>query len=182
MGKVTRAAHHLTQEQVKEKIKASKDTRQLIRWQIVHTALIQPRKAEDIAAILGVSASHVKKVISRYNREGVEAIEIKNCGGRYHEYLSIEEEKNFLTPFWQCAEKGELTTVREIHQAYEERIGHQAHETTIYRLLERHNWRKPLPRSLHPKADIEAQEAFKKTFPQPFKTRSKNESQMIIDQ
>jgi transposase len=182
VGKVTRAANHLTREQVKEKMKESEDRRQLIRWQIVYTALLQPRKAEDIATSLGVSTSHVKKIISRYNREGVEAIEIKSCGGRYHEYLSIEEEKKFLAPFWHIAEKGELTTIREIHQAYEERIGHQVHETTIYRLLERHNWRKPLPRSLHPKADIEAQEAFKKTFPYPFKTCSKNESQMIIDQ
>ena len=163
-------------------MKESKDRRQLIRWQIVYTALLQPRKAEDIATSLGVSTSHVKKIISRYNQEGVEAIEIKSCGSRYHEYLSIEEEKKFLAPFWHSAEKGELTTTREIHQAYEERIGHQVHETTIYRLLERHNWRKPLPRSLHPKADIEAQEAFKKTFPYPFKTCSKNESQMIIDQ
>ncbi len=182
MGKVTRAVHHLTGEQIKEKIQESKDTRQLIRWQIVYTTFLQPRKAEDIAMSLGVSASHVKKIISRYNREGAEAIEIKSCGGRYHEYLSLEEERKFLAPFWQHAEKGELTTTREIHQAYEERIGRQVHETTIYRLLERHSWRKPLPRSLHPKADVEAQEAFKKNSPYPFKTCSKDESQMIIDQ
>jgi transposase len=165
MGDLTRAANHLTIEQVKGKMKESKDTRQLRRWQIVYTALLQPRKAEDIATCVGVSKSLVQKIISRYNREGIEAIEIKSCGGRYHEYLSIEEEEEFLDPFWQLAERGELTTTREIQRAYEERIGHHVYETTMYRLLERHSWRKLLPRSLHPKADVKAQEAFKKNFP-----------------
>src|SRR5690242_17404878 len=139
-------------------MKEAKDTRQLVRWQIVYTALLHPRKAEDIATCIGASTSHVKKIISRYNREGKEAIEIKSCGDHYHEYLSIEEEKKLLAPFWQRAEKGELTTTREIYQAYEERIGNSVHETTIYRLLERHNRRKVLPRLIHPKADVEAQE------------------------
>jgi len=166
MGKITRAANHLKLEQVKEKMKECKDTKQLKRWQIVYATLLQPRKAEDIAICIGVSKSLVQKIISRYNREGVEAIEIKSCGGRYHEYLSIEEEKNFLAPFWKLAEQGEITTTEELHRAYEEQVGHPVHETTIYRLLERHNWRKLLPRSIHPKADIEAQEAFKKKLPQ----------------
>src|SRR5262245_38841097 len=122
MGKITKAANHLTKEQIEEKMKCSKDTRQLMRWQIVYNALILPRKAEDIAACVGVSKSLVQKMISRYNREGAQAIEIKSCGGRYHEYLTLEEEEKFLAPFFQKAERGELTTVREIHGAYEEQI------------------------------------------------------------
>jgi transposase len=182
MGKITRAANHLTREQVKEKMEESKDIKQFKRWQIVYTTLFQPRKAEDIATCIGVSKSLVQKTISRYNREGIEAIEIKSCGGRYHEYLSIEEEKKFLAPFWQLASQGELTTTGEIHRAYEEQVGHPVHQTTIYRLLERHNWRKLLPRSLHPKADVEAQEAFKKNFHNRLKKHSRIESRMIVGQ
>ena len=37
--------------------------------------------------------------------------------------------------------------------------------STIYRLLERHGWRKVVPRPRHPKADVAAQAAFKKTAP-----------------
>jgi transposase len=182
MGALTRAANHLTLEQVKEKMKESKDTNQLKRWQIVYTALLQPRKAEEIAICVGVSKSLVQKIISRYNRDGIEAIEIKSSGGRYHEYLSIEEEEKFLAPFWKLASQGELTTTREIQRAYEEKVGHYVHETTIYRLIARHGWRKLLPRSRHPKADVEAQEAFKKTSPHPSKRRFTIESRMTIDQ
>jgi transposase len=167
MGALTRAANHLTLEQVKDKMKESNDVNQLKRWQIVYTAILQPRKAEEIAVCVGVSKSLVQKIISRYNRDGIEAIEIKSCGGRHHEYLSIEEEEKFLAPFWKLASQGELTTTREIQQAYEQKVGHDVHETTIYRLIARHGWRKLLPRSRHPKADKEVQEAFKKNSPHP---------------
>ena len=163
MGDLTRAADHLTIEQVKDKMKETEDPRQLQRWQIIYTALLQPRKAEDIAKSIGVSKSLVQKIIPRYNREGVHSIEIKSSGGRYHDYMSVEEEKNFLAPFLERAERGELTTTREIQQAYEERIGKCVDPTTIYRLLDRHDWRKIMPNSVHPKSDTEAQDAFKKT-------------------
>jgi hypothetical protein len=78
--------------------------------------------------------------------------------------MSVEEEKKFLSPFWERAERGELTTTREIHQAYDRLVGNSVNPTTIYRLLDRHDWRKVMPSSIHPKADIEAQDDFKKSF------------------
>ena len=182
MGNRTKAVNHLSPEEIKEKMKGAKDTRQLVRWQIVYNALVDPRKAEDIALSVGTSKSLVQKIVSRYNREGAQAIEIKSCGGRYHEYLPIEGEEKFLAPFFQRAERGELTTVREIQNAYEEQVGNSVHETTIYRLLERHNWRKLLPRSVHPKADMQVQEDFKKSSQQRYRKRFKIESRMITEQ
>jgi transposase len=164
VGDLTRAANHLSLEQVKEQMKQVEDTRQLQRWQIIYTALLRPRKAEEIAECVGVSKSLVQKIISRYNKEGIHAIEIKSSGGRYHEYMSIEEEKEFLAPFWERASSGVLTTTRDIQQAYEMQIGKVVHPTTLYRLLSRHNWRKVMPRSIHPKADMQAQDDFKKSF------------------
>jgi transposase len=162
MGDLTRAANHLTLEQVKEQMKATKDSKQLQRWQIVYTALIQPRKAEDIAKSVGVSKSLVQKIISRYNKHGIPSIQMKSSGGRYHEYLTIEEEEQFLAPFFERADKGELVTTEHIFLAYQERVGHSVHETTIYRLLKRHAWRKVQPRPSHPKANKQEQETFKK--------------------
>jgi hypothetical protein len=37
--------------------------------------------------------------------------------------------------------------------------------STVYRMLDRHGWRKLVPRPRHPKADVAAQAAFKKTPP-----------------
>ncbi len=67
------------------------------------------------------------------------------------------------------AEQGELATTEEIWRAFEARVGHQVDNSTIYRLLSRHGWRKLMPRPRHPKADPQAQEQFKKTLPRRFK-------------
>lgn len=82
MGNLTRAANHLTIEQVKEKMKEAKDTKQFLRWHSIYTALQQPKKAEEIASSVGVSKSLVQKIISRYNKQGIQSIEIKTSGGR----------------------------------------------------------------------------------------------------
>ena len=108
--------------------------------------------------------------------------EMKSSGGRYHAYMSKEAEKLFLEPFYQKAERGELTTAQEMKLAYEEQIGRNVHKTTIYDILKRHGWRKILPRGRHPKADSEAQETFKKTSPKPSKKRKKIENRMITGQ
>ncbi|MCE5241943.1 MAG: winged helix-turn-helix domain-containing protein [Desulfobacteraceae bacterium] len=42
-------------------------------------------------------------------------------------------------------------------------VGRKVAKTTIYRMLDRHGWRKIMPRPHHPKSDPKAQEGFKKT-------------------
>jgi transposase len=111
-----------------------------------------------------VSKATVHAVISRYNRFGVAAIETPGKGGRRRQYLTLEEEKEFLAPFFAQAERGEIATVGQIWQAYAQRIGHEVDDSTMYRLLHRHGWHKVMPRPRHPKSDLETQEQFKKTF------------------
>ena len=77
----------------------------------------------------------------------------------------MEEEKEFLAPFFAQAECGEIATVGQIWQAYAQRIGHKVDDSTMYRLLHRHGWRMVTPRPRHPKSDLETQEQFKKTAP-----------------
>jgi hypothetical protein len=55
-----------------------------------------------------------------------------------------------------------MLKVAEIQQAYERRVGKSVAPLTIYRLLERHGWRKVVPRPRHPKANRARQAAFKK--------------------
>jgi hypothetical protein len=43
-------------------------------------------------------------------------------------------------------------------------VKHPVHISTIYRLLDRHGWRKLVPRPRHPKANEREQAIFKKTF------------------
>ncbi len=114
----------------------------------------------------------VHQVIASYNRAGVAAVETSGKGGRRHQYMSREEEQAFLAPFFSRAERGEIATAGEIQRAFEAQVGHEVHKSTISRLLQRHGWRKPVPRPVHPKANPEAQEQFKKTSRPALKRQS----------
>ncbi len=170
--RITRAASHLSVDEVKERMNT--EARPWVRqhWWIIYNALVAPRKADEIALHTGVSATTVHRVISTYNRLGPAALETPGKGGRRHEYLTREEERQFLAAFFARAEAGEIATTAEIWRAFETRIGHAVDDSTIYRLLNRHGWRKLMPRPRHPKADPQAQAQFKKTLHRRLKRQS----------
>ena len=102
-------------------------------------------------------------------------METPGKGGRRSSYLTLQDEQAFLAPFVERAEHGEIATVAEVQRAFEAHIGQEVDDSTIYRLLHRHGWRKLMPRSRHPQATKEAQEQFKKTLP----PRSKQPSPLV---
>lgn len=163
-SRVTRAVAHLPAEEVKRRMQHDPRFWCRQRWLIIYQALIAPRKAEEIATHTGVSVSTVRRVISTYNRLGVAAVETPGTGGRRHEYQTLEQERAFLAPFFARAAAGEIATAAEIQQAFEAVVQHPVHPSTIFRLLNRHGWRKLVPRPIHPKADPAEQAAFKKTL------------------
>ena len=68
--------------------------------------------------------------------------------------LSIDEEKKLLSYFEEKANKGQLITVKEIEQEYIKLVEHSIATGQIYKVLKRHNWRKVMPRSKHPKKQV----------------------------
>src|SRR6266571_2530983 len=164
MARVTHAAPHLPLAEVKNRMRTDPRVMSRQRWLIIYNALVEPRRASEIARHCGVSKATVHAVISRYNRFGVAAIETPGKGGRRRQYLTLEEEKAFLAPFFAQAECGQIAAVGQIWQAYAQHIGHDVDDSTIYRLLNRHGWRKLMPRPRHPQADLQEQEQFKKTL------------------
>lgn len=171
--RITRAAAHLSLEEVKKRMTTEPRPLYRQRWLIIYNALVAPGKAEDIARHCGVSKATVHAVISSYNRLGEAAVETPGKGGRRSGYLSVEEERAFLAPFFGRAAKGELATTQEIWCAFEARVGHEVDDSTIYRLLARHDWRKLMPRPRHPQADPQAQEQFKKTLRRRLRQQSR---------
>jgi transposase len=121
--------------------------------------------AAQIAQLLGWSTATVHVLHSRWAKEGEAIFDLRGRGGRRHQHLSVEREQALLAPFVKRAEAGGMLNVSEIQQAYEEQTGVRVAPSTVYRLLDRHGWRKVVPRPRHPKADVAAQAAFKKTAP-----------------
>jgi transposase len=180
LGRVTHAAAHLSIEEVKSRLKTDPRPWCRQRWLIIYNALVEPRKAEEIARHCGVSKATVHDVISSYNRLGVASVETAGKGGRRRQYLTLEEEKAFLTPFFEQAQAGEIATVAQIWQAFEKQIGHHVDDSTIYRLLNRHGWRKLMPRPRHPQADPQEQEQFKKNLQRRLKRKLQREKRETL--
>ena len=77
--------------------------------------------------------------------------------------MSVEEEEDILQQFRERAEAGQVVGAKEIKQVFDEKLGRDTGRGYIYMLLDRHKWRKVMPRSRHPKkADDETIEASKK--------------------
>src|SRR5436309_14372899 len=179
--RITRATSHLSVDEVKERMNTERRPWVRQHWWIIYNALVAPRKAQEIALHTGVSVSTVHRVISVYNRLGATAMETPGKGGRRHEYLTLPEEQAFLAPFFAQAARGEIATVAQIQRAYEAKIGHEVDDSTIYRLLARHGWRKLMPRPRHPQADPQVQEQFKKTLRRRLRQQSRHEKPLMSD-
>src|SRR5712664_2251048 len=116
----------------------------------------------EIAEAMGVSLSTVNRAHMAYDHGGRKALEPKPSGGRIRENMTLAEEKVLLDRFAKAAGAGEMLNIHDLKAAYEKAIGHPTSNSTVYNLLDRHDWRKLMPRPVHPDQDIEAQIDFKK--------------------
>ena len=120
------------------------------------------KKLSEIVAITGFARSHVSNLIRKYFEEGLSAISEKHYHGNRRN-MSLEDEREFVEAYRKQAESGQVIEVKAIRDAYEKKVGHSIGKGQIYRVLGRHEWRKVMPRSRHPKkASGEAIEASKK--------------------
>src|SRR5260370_38750445 len=98
MARITRAAAHLPREEVKTRMITDPRPLYRQRWLIIYNALVEPRKAEDIARHCGVSKATVHAVIASYNQQGVAAVgKTGQGGGRAGESPSCSTAGGFCT-------------------------------------------------------------------------------------
>jgi len=148
-----------------ERLKRAGSQSEYQRIQCVLIRATLGSSAKEIAQLLGWSTATVHVMHSRWAKEGEAIFDVRGRGGRRNQHLTPEQEQKLLAPFVQRASSGGILTVTELQQAYRDRVGKEVARSTIYRLLQRHGWRKVVPRPRHPKADVAAQTAFKKTAP-----------------
>lgn len=123
---------------------------------------------EQIASILGVSASAIDRLMKKFRRgELKDRAEKKLGGGRKHFLLTPQEEAEILKPFFEKASNGELVGIDELKQAFEANLGREVTQDYMYKMLKRNKWRKVVPDKEHPKNDPEKAEEFKKKLFQP---------------
>jgi transposase len=118
--------------------------------------------ASQIATALGWQVGSVRQVHSDYLRQGEAVLQSKPLGGRHRQNLTMEEEKERLTPFLQQAALGGVLVVAPVPAAYETALGRPVPHSVVCRALHRQGWRQIAPRPKPPKTHKEAREALKK--------------------
>lgn len=158
-------AGHLTQEELKARIKEADCLEQIKRYQVVLMRLRYPeRPVAEVAGLCGVSYKTVTQWTWIYNAEGPDALLLKGGrGGRRNALMSEGQEDSMLEELKGKAEKGRIITVASVKQAAERLLGRKLPKDYAYDMLHRHQWRKIKPHTHHPKKDDAAQTAFKKT-------------------
>ena len=154
-----------TVQRLADRLKRAESHSEYQRIQCVLIRATLGSSAAQIAQLLGWSVATVHVMHSRWAKEGEAIFQVRGRGGRHHQHLTPEQEQEVLAPFVQRAQAGGMLTVAEIQQAYVRRAGRDVARSTVYRLLQRHGWRKVVPRPRHPKADVAAQSALKETSP-----------------
>ena len=121
-------------------------------------------KHKEIAEKTEYTKLYISELVNKYRKNGLSAI-IDNHYQGNNRNMSFAEEEALLEPFKEAAMSGQIVEVSAIKKAYEEALGRSLEKDRgiIYRLLDRHEWRKVMPRSKHPnKASDEEIEASKK--------------------
>ena len=136
-------------EAIKAARKQNRDKYAEKRLQVLEL-LAEGKKAAEIAEATGFHENSIPRIMKRYRDGGLEAISENNYGGNRRN-MTVEEEAEILKPFKERAERGEIIEVGEIEAAYQAKVDHPIGNSQIYFVLKRHNWRKVMPRSRHPK-------------------------------
>ena len=162
-----RKKYHISTEQVDELEAARKENKDKNVENRIKALVLraQGKKLSQIAEATEYHPAYVSQLVSIYCNQGLSAI-IENHYSGNRRNMSFDEEKAFLSEYKNLAERGQIIEVSAIKKAYEEKVGHSIGNGQIYRVLERHGWRKVMPRSKHPnRASDEACDASKKLTP-----------------
>jgi len=115
------------------------------------------------AKVIGVGRATVARLQARFRcRKGGAEPAARRWGGRRRALMQLEEERAFLAGWKPQAEEGRLVVVTPLQAALEEKLGRRVKPSVVYRLLDRHRWRKVAPDTRHPKAQPDVQDEWKK--------------------
>jgi transposase len=120
---------------------------------------------EQTASLLGVSRASVHRLQTRFRERSQGRYVAKRHGGCRRALMSLEEEQAFLALWAEQAKEGGVLVVSGLRAALSQQLGRPIAPSVLYRLLERHGWRKVAPDTRHPKSDPQVQEDFKKNSP-----------------
>lgn len=97
---------------------------------------------QTIARMLNYKPQTVSFIWQKWTHDPESFFHLNRPGGRKRSYLSFEDEAKFISPFLESAQNGDNVDVKAIKEEYQSLVGREVADSTIYRLLYRHEWKK----------------------------------------
>jgi transposase len=160
--RILKLKHQTNPLEIKEKMRTSKTAADYKRWQIIYMVLTYEVDAGYLSDTTGYSKPAIYSIIKQFNKKSFGDVTTKQKGGRRREYMSIEEEQDFMTALEFKAIKGQILTSSDIRRNVEAKLGRKVSDDYLWDLFKRNGWTKHSPRPSHPKKNEELQEDFKK--------------------
>jgi transposase len=101
----------------------------------------------QIARAIGWKSPSVRRIQSRYCKEGAQCFLGKQRGGRRRENIHFERECTIVDKFLRRLRRGGVLNISQLRSAYEFSVGKAVSLSTIYRLIHRHGMRRYLARA-----------------------------------
>jgi transposase len=163
MAKTLKPAPHFSLPEVEKQYKNEKEATIKTHWQIIYLRL-KGKKVEEIAETVSYTPGWVREIIRRYNKEGKRGLEDKRIHNGGNRYLLDEKQRARLlhTLKEEKPKDGGLWTGPKVTAWIEEEIGKKIRPATGWDYLTRLGFSIHVPRPFHARADLKAQEEFKK--------------------
>ena len=147
-----------TPEALKAAYRAERDT--MLRTRLHGLWLLRcGRRLGEVASVVGIHYRTVQTWVSWYRKGGVEEVLSHRMKGKGQPgFLSGEQERELA----EEVESGRFRTAGEIREWIESEYGVSYRSGSVYSLLERLGCSPRVPRGLHVKADVGAQESWKR--------------------
>jgi len=115
---------------------------------------------DNISELTGYTTRRISALINEYMKNGISYFLKEQRKGGNRRKLTEEQEEKILEKFRPEAERGRVIALSKIKAEYEKVRGEEVANSTFYDFLNRHDWRRVMPRGAHPKKasdkDIEA--------------------------
>lgn len=160
-------APHLTEEELYQRYRQSKEARQKSHYQIIWL-LSQGRKTKEVAEMTGYSLNWIYELVWGYNRLGAASLGDKRRENEGRTPLLDEQQQALLGQALQDPpEDGGLWTGPKVARWMSELLGQRVAPQRGWDYLKGLEYVRRRPRPAHIESDIEEQEQWKKKFRRP---------------
>ena len=103
----TQLMNHLSQDELKKRMKTSADREQFQRWQAIFLAG-KGLSSEAVADYVGTTKGTVHQWLYQYNHNGPDGLLLQGHGGRRFGLLTLDQERDFLEKVRSKARQGNI--------------------------------------------------------------------------